>query len=139
MNIISLKNITKQFGKKVILKDFNLDIGKGEFLSIMGSSGSGKSTLLNMIGLLETPDFGEIKIIDYVKHKFNSKEGIYLLRNEISYLFQNYGLVDSRTVNYNLKMATHFLKLSNNEEKEKIKNALLKVGLKAIQNEKSIF
>lgn len=107
MNIISLKNMTKQFSKKVILKDFNLDIGKGEFVSIMGSSGSGKSTLLNMIGLLETPDFGEIKITDYVNPKFNSKEGIYLLRNEISYLFQNYGLVDSRTVNYNLKMTTN--------------------------------
>jgi putative ABC transport system ATP-binding protein len=136
MNIISLENITKQFSKKTVLKNFNLNIQKGEFVSIMGPSGSGKSTLLNMIGLLETPTFGEIKILDYVNPKFNSKEGIYLLRNEISYLFQNYGLVDSRTVNYNLKMATHFLKLSANEEKERIKNALSKVDLKDIQNEK---
>ncbi|MCD3217329.1 MULTISPECIES: putative bacteriocin export ABC transporter [Clostridium] len=136
MNAISLKNITKKFGNKVIFKNFNLNIKKGDFVSIMGPSGTGKSTLLNMIGLLESKDSGDIKILDYLNPKFNSKEGVYLLRKEISYLFQNYGLVENKTVNYNLKMATHFLKLSKNEENKKIKDALSKVGLENIENEK---
>lgn len=136
MNAISLKNITKKFGNKVIFKNFNLNIKKGDFVSIMGPSGTGKSTLLNIIGLLESKDSGDIKILDYLNPKFNSKEGVYLLRKEISYLFQNYGLVENKTVNYNLKMATHFLKLSKNEENKKIKDALSKVGLENIENEK---
>ena len=136
MDTISLKNITKKFGNKVIFKNFNLNIKKGDFVSIMGPSGTGKSTLLNIIGLLESKDSGDIKILDYLNPKFNSKEGVYLLRKEISYLFQNYGLVENKTVNYNLKMATHFLKLSKNEENKKIKDALSKVGLENIENEK---
>ncbi|EGO88877.1 putative bacteriocin export ABC transporter [Clostridium botulinum C] len=136
MDTISLKNITKKFGNKVIFKNFNLNIKKGDFVSIMGPSGTGKSTLLNIIGLLESKDSGYIKILDYLNPKFNSKEGVYLLRKEISYLFQNYGLVENKTVNYNLKMATHFLKLSKNEENKKIKDALSKVGLENIENEK---
>lgn len=136
MTIISLKNISKTFNKKIIFKDFSLDIEKGEFLSIMGPSGSGKSTLLNIIGLLEKPDSGSIKILDYVNPKFNSSTGTKLLRNEISYLFQNYGLVDSETVKYNLNMATRFLKLNRSEENTKIKDALSKVGLENIENEK---
>lgn len=136
MDTISLKNITKKFGNKVIFKNFNLNIKKGDFVSIMGPSGIGKSTLLNMIGLLESKDSGDIKILDYLNPKFNSKEGVSLLRKEISYLFQNYGLVENKTVNYNLKMATHFLKLSKNEENKKIKDALSKVGLENIENEK---
>lgn len=136
MNIISLKNISKKFGRKSIFKDFNLDIEKGDFVSIMGPSGSGKSTLLNMIGLLESPDHGDIKIMEHLNPKFSSKQGILLLRNEISYLFQNYGLVSHETVAYNLKMATKFLNLSENKENDKIRDALLKVGLGDIQKEK---
>ncbi|SFU84711.1 putative ABC transport system ATP-binding protein [Clostridium sp. DSM 8431] len=136
MNIISLNNITKTFDKKIIFKNFNLNIEKGEFVSIMGPSGSGKSTLLNIIGLLEKPDSGSVQILDHINPKFNSHIGTKLLRKEISYLFQNYGLVESKSVRYNLKMATYFLNLSKTEENERIKDALNRVGLKNIEDEK---
>ena len=59
MSYIELKNIEKSYGKKIVLKNFNLSVERGEFVGIQGESGKGKSTLLNIIGLLE-PCEGEI-------------------------------------------------------------------------------
>lgn len=58
--LIQIKNMTKSFDKQVILKDINLEIYKGEVVSILGPSGCGKSTLLRSMNLLEKPDCGEI-------------------------------------------------------------------------------
>ncbi len=58
--IIDIKNIRKQFGNNIVLRDVNFSVRKGEIISIIGSSGSGKSTLLRCINLLEKPDGGEI-------------------------------------------------------------------------------
>lgn len=57
---ITLSNIRKKFGNKILFQDFSLKIERGEFLAIMGESGAGKTTLLNMMGLLEKPDSGTI-------------------------------------------------------------------------------
>lgn len=129
MSIIELKNINKTFGERIIFDDFSLKIEKGEFLSVMGNSGSGKTTLLNIIGMLETANQGEIELLGYKNPKFESPTGVKLLRNSISYLFQNYGLVESENVIYNLKISTRFLKLTKKQEEEKINEALEKVGL----------
>lgn len=136
MAIISLNNISKNFGDKIIFNNFNLNIENGEFVTIMGASGSGKSTLLNMIGLLEKQNSGDIIIKKSLNPNLNSREGILLLRNDISYLFQNYGLIESKTVYYNLKIATRFLNYNKNTEKEKIRTALSKVGLENIETKK---
>lgn len=136
MVVISLKNICKSFGNKVIFDNFNLNVEEGEFLCITGVSGKGKTTLLNIIGLLEKPDSGSINIMGYDNPEIDSKSGIKLLRSNISYLFQNYGLVDNETVEYNLKIATRFLKLSKNDEKKKIEEALNTVGLSGYEKNK---
>ncbi len=136
MAVISLKNICKSFGNKVIFDNFNLNVEEGEFLCITGVSGKGKTTLLNIIGLLEKPDSGSINIMGYNNPEIDSKSGIKLLRSNISYLFQNYGLVDNETVEYNLKIATRFLKLSKNDEKKKIEEALNTVGLSGYEKNK---
>lgn len=136
MAVISLKNICKSFGNKVIFDNFNLNVEEGEFLCITGVSGKGKTTLLNIIGLLEKPDSGSINIMGYDNPEIDSKSGIKLLRSNISYLFQNYGLVDNETVEYNLKIATRFLKLSKNDEKNKIEEALNTVGLSGYEKNK---
>lgn len=136
MAVISLKNICKSFGNKVIFDNFNLNVEEGEFLCITGVSGKGKTTLLNIIGLLEKPDSGSINIMGYDNPEIDSKSGIKLLRSNISYLFQNYGLVDNETVEYNLKIATRFLKLSKNDEKKKIEEALNTVGLSGYEKNK---
>ncbi|HHZ06334.1 MAG TPA: putative bacteriocin export ABC transporter [Clostridiales bacterium] len=136
MSIISLNDICKKFDENIIFDNFNLEIEQGEFVSIMGKSGKGKTTLLNIIGLLEKSDSGDLKILDVKNPTFQSAKGIKLLRYHISYLFQNYGLVESGTVKYNLKMATHYLKYNKTEEEQKIDEALETVGLSGFKNKK---
>lgn len=136
MGIIELKNICKKFDNKIIFDNYSLTVEEGEFVSIMGKSGKGKTTLLNIIGMLENPDEGSIKICGVENPHFNSQKGIKLLRNDISYLFQNYGLIDAETVEYNLKVAVKFLKLSNKEKQDKIKAVLEKVGLNGFEKKK---
>lgn len=136
MSIISLKNINKKFGDHIIFEDYNLEIEKGEFVSIMGKSGQGKTTLLNMIGLLEKPDYGDIEICGAKNPKFDSHNGMMLLRKHISYLFQNYGLIDTETVDYNLGLVLKFSGYSKSEANEKISETLEKVGLKGFEKKK---
>lgn len=136
MSIISLNNIDKSFDKHVIFKNFNLEVDQGDYIAIMGESGKGKTTLLNIIGLLEKPDKGDVVIKGIKNPKFGSRSGIHLLRNDISYLFQNFGLMDSDTVKNNLKVSTHFKKLKRSEENQAIQNALQSVGLEGFESQK---
>lgn len=136
MSVISLKNINKSFGDHVIFKDYSLDIEQGDYLAIMGESGKGKTTLLNIIGLLEKPDNGTLKIKEIENPRFGSKKGIKLLRNNISYLFQNFGLMDSETVKENLKVSTRFKNLKKSEENQKISEVLKQVGLEGFEKRK---
>lgn len=128
MNAVSLKNISKKFGMKEIFSNFSMDIDEGDFICITGKSGAGKSTLLNIIGMLDVPDSGDVVIKSRVNPKFNSKSGRGLLRDEIFYVFQNYGLVEDRTVKYNLEMSAEFSKKKSEDYYIK---ALEKVGLSA--------
>lgn len=99
---IILSGITKKYGDRVLFQDFSLKVEKGEFLSITGESGAGKTTLLNMMGLLEQPDRGNIILFGRRNLKFSSRQAVELRRHKISYLFQNYGLIDTETVMDNL-------------------------------------
>lgn len=136
MSIVKLTNVNKKFGNKVLFDNFNLQVEEGEFIVVMGASGSGKSTLLNIIGMLEKADSGEIEIDGVKNPKFNSNSGVMLLRKTISYLFQNYGLIDSETVEFNLKTATKFLGYNSAEEKTKMEEALKLVGLAGFEKKK---
>lgn len=129
--IVECLNINKKFGNQVVFNDFNLSIKKEKCLVIKGESGSGKSTLLNMIGLLDMPNSGQIKIFDDLNIKPFSKKAESLLRDKIGYLFQNFALVDNMTVFENLELA-----LKNTKTKNKynlINDALKKVGLEGYE------
>ena len=72
--MIRLENVCKNFGDLQVLKNVNLEVKKGEFLSIMGPSGCGKSTLLNIIGLLDNPSSGTIEINGIPTEKMKDKQ-----------------------------------------------------------------
>ncbi|MCY8515927.1 ABC transporter ATP-binding protein, partial [Bacillus atrophaeus] len=105
-NIMEVRDLNKSFtvGKEKIdiLKNIQFQIKKGEFVSIMGPSGSGKSTLLYMLGALETPSSGIIRIDDMELHQLNDKKESRLRRRKIGFVFQFYNLVPNLTVEENI-------------------------------------
>lgn len=105
MSLIQLRNIKKKFKDKIIFDNFNLDIDKGDFVVIIGKSGSGKSTLLNLLGLLDSPDSGSVTIANESNIRPFSTKAQKLLQHQIGYLFQNFALIDDKTVLANLKIA----------------------------------
>ena len=136
MTAITLSNINKRFGEKVLFRDYSLHIEAGEFVAIKGESGAGKTTLLNIIGLLETPDSGSVTLCGARNPSFSSRAAVHLRRHKLSYLFQNYGLVDTDTVEANMKLATRFGKAKGKAEKERIADALAQVGLSGYERRK---
>ncbi|MBZ9693431.1 ABC transporter ATP-binding protein [Clostridium sp. M14] len=136
MSIIEIKNLCKNYGRKPILDNFSLSIEQGDFVAIMGESGKGKSTLLNIIGLLENYNSGTI-IIDGEKNiKPNSLKSTKILRNKLSYLFQNFALIENESVNYNLQLALKYVDKPKKEKQHMIDSALTKVGLKGYEKYK---
>jgi len=134
--VIKLNNVSKKFGDHVIFDNYCLEISKGDFVAITGPSGKGKTTLLNMIGLLEKHDSGCITVNGHNNPKFGSREGILLLRNEISYIFQNFGLIENKTVYYNMAIASRFSGLGSGQERKKIAEALEQVGIAGFEKKK---
>ncbi len=127
--MIKIDNLNKKYEDKIIFENLKLNIEKGSFVCITGDSGSGKSTLLNIIGLLDNQYDGQI-FIDQEKVKKNTAYNIKkYMRYKISYLFQNYALVENKTVFYNLNIAMSYLKITKKQKKNKMNEALQKVGL----------
>jgi putative ABC transport system ATP-binding protein len=102
MAICELNHIHKSFGDKVIFEDYSLRVNHGDFLCISGNSGAGKSTLLNIMGLLERPDSGTVHVFGEQDVKPNTRTANKMLRHKIGFLFQNFGLIDDKSVSYNL-------------------------------------
>lgn len=136
MILVELDNINKSFGTQEVIKNFSLQICKGDYISITGPSGKGKTTLLNIIGMLDKPDTGDIYIFDCKNPDFMSSKSRKIRRKHMSYLFQNYGLMDSNTVAENLSLVTKFKGVSKKKQTQDIGNALKKVGLKGYENRK---
>lgn len=131
-SLIKLDKISKSYESKSIFKDFSFEVSKNEKILIMGPSGAGKSTLLNILGTLEKVDKGQTTHFSYPNIRPQSKESIILLREKISYLFQNYALIDNETVEKNLELALKFTKDKN--KNQAIDDALKKVGLKGYRD-----
>lgn len=132
--IIRLKNIDKSFGSLKILRNLSLDIHKNQMTVIYGPSGCGKSTLLNLIGLLDTADKGDLYMFDKQVPKPFSKQAQKLLSESIGYLFQNFALIEHKSVEYNLALAIP--KSKAEFRASTISKALEDVGLKGFENKK---
>lgn len=126
--LLQLKNIFKWVnsgGQRVfLLKDINLNIEEGEFISVMGPSGSGKSTLLNVIGMLDNFDEGEYNFMDESVHTLKEKYRANLYKQYIGFVFQAYHLIDELTVYENLEMPLLYKKISGSERKALVADML---------------
>lgn len=136
MEILSVKNIEKIIGQEKILKNVNLSVNKGEFLSIIGPSGSGKSTLLYILGLLDSPTSGEV-VVEGSPVSFKDKNKLATLRNKkFGFVFQFHYLVNELTLEENVMVPMLKAKVDKKVAKEKANVLLEKLGLKGKENRK---
>ena len=133
-NIISVKNLTKSYksgeSELFVLKNLELSVPRGQFLSITGRSGSGKSTLLYQLGLLDKPNSGEIEIDGLNISKLENGDRTKFRLNELGYVFQDYALIPELTSLENVLLPLLMQGLSHQEAKKKAFQSLDKIGLK---------
>ena len=98
-----------------VLRDLNIDIEEGEFLSIMGPSGAGKSSLLHVLGMHDHGWTGEYFFNDSAVHRLKAKERAALRNEQIGFVFQSYHLLDDLTVYENLEIPLSYRKVGKNE------------------------
>jgi len=117
--MISLKHINRIYplkgGPFYALRDINLEIAAGEFVSIMGPSGSGKSTLLHILGLHDAGWEGEYRFLETAVHSLNRAQRAELQKKNIGFIFQNYHLLDDLTVYENLDIPLSYRNVSKKE------------------------
>lgn len=123
--MIRFENITKQYNQKTVIRDFNLDIEKGQLVVFIGPSGCGKTTLLKMINRLLEPTSGKI----YVNEKDISKQDPIELRRNIGYVIQSTGLFPHMTIKENLELIPKLKGEDSDSIKRKTNDLLELVGL----------
>ncbi|QWA13549.1 ABC transporter ATP-binding protein [Sodalis ligni] len=126
---VSFKNIQKTYdGDKLVVKNLNLDIAEGEFLTLLGPSGSGKTTSLMMLAGFENPTQGEIFLRDQPLHHLPPHQ------RDIGMVFQNYALFPHMTVAENLAFPLSIRRLNRSDIKEKVDRVLDRVKLTDLAN-----
>jgi len=135
LDIVETKALTKDFhlGKTLIhaLKDVDFAVSKREFLAIAGPSGSGKSTLLNLIGCIDLPTSGKIKIDGIDVSGLSSDELADLRATKIGFIFQMFNLIPVLSAFENIEYPLLRKKIKHHVRKEKVMNALKNVGLES--------
>lgn len=123
--MIKIKNVSKIFNGKKVLKNINLEIKSGEFVVLIGQSGSGKTTLLKLINKLIKPTSGEI----FIGEEDISKRNSISLRREIGYVIQKEGLMPHMNIGENIELIPKLLKWNKSEMENRSKELLNLVGL----------
>jgi len=126
--MIELQHISKWISiggiRTFILKDVNLTIKEGEFISIMGPSGSGKSTLLNILGMLDEQSEGEYFFMDNPVHTLKEKQRSQLYKQYIGFVFQAYHLIDELTVYENIETPLIYQNIKSSERQAIVSDTL---------------
>lgn len=125
--ILSLENIEKSFDGEKVLKNISLDIGRGEFVTLLGSSGCGKTTTIRIVAGLLTPDSGKVVL--------NGKDITMLApeKRDVNTVFQNYALFPHMNVEKNIGYGLKLKKMPANEIKAEVKKALSLVQLEGFE------
>jgi putative ABC transport system ATP-binding protein len=132
--MIKLSNIKKAYNmgsnRLEVLKGIDIEIEKGEFVSIMGSSGSGKSTLLNILGILDTYDSGEYMLDNVLIKNLNQTKAAQYRNLFLGFVFQQFNLLPFKTAAENVALPLYYQKVGRKERLDKSIEFLDKVGLK---------
>lgn len=132
MNVIETKNLNKVYEGVVpvyAVNDVNLEIENGEFTAIVGPSGSGKTTLLNMLGGLDKPSSGSIKVKEYELSGMSDNELIDFRLKHIGFVFQSYNLIPVLTAKENTEFIMLMQKQPKEARDERVTSLLNEVGL----------
>ena len=133
MSIINLQGITKIYRTKevetVALENVNLEVERGDFLSVMGPSGCGKSTMLNIMGLLDVASEGKVLINGTETNNMKDKEMAEFRNKTLGFVFQSFHLINSLNVLDNVELPLLYRKSGENSRREMAKQVLEKVGL----------
>ncbi|WP_134089750.1 ABC transporter ATP-binding protein [Olivibacter sp. XZL3] len=131
--MIQLSNIFKWYNvggnRSFVLKDVNLTINEGEFVSIMGPSGSGKSTLLHVLGLLDEPNEGSYQFLGEEVLRLKEKQRAALYKEHIGFVFQAYHLIDELTVYENIETPLIYKNLKGSERKAIVADLIDRFGI----------
>ncbi len=126
--MIQLRSVEKAVGtgaaKLFILRRIHLEVGEGEFITIMGPSGAGKSTLLSILGMLDTSWAGEYHLYEHAVHKLGPRERIELGKRHMGFVFQQYHLLDDLTVAENLDIPLSYRNIPRKEREAVVADAL---------------
>ena len=131
--MLKLRNITKYYStgfvKTFVLRDIDLEVKEGDFLTIMGPSGAGKSTLLHILGMLDTPSSGEYFFYDREIHRLSERQRSDIHKNHVGFVFQSYHLIDDLTVYENLETPLLYKKVKGSERKSRVCDMLDKFNI----------
>ncbi len=131
--MIQLKNIEKCYetraGKNYVLRQINLDIAEGDFVTFMGPSAAGKTTLLNILGMLDGDWEGEYYLHDHAVHELKPKERLALNKQYIGFVFQNFNLLDTLTVYENLDVPLSYRNIKGSERASIVCDTLDRFGI----------
>ena len=126
--IVKLENFCKSYGKREIIKDLNLEVYEGEFLTLLGSSGCGKTTILRSIAGIDNVTSGKIYLDG------DDVTNLDATKREVNTIFQNYALFPHMTVEENIGFGLKMKGVDKNKIKKRVKDMLELVRLKGYEN-----
>ena len=134
--MIKIEHLEKSFGERTVFQDTNLQFAAGKVYALIGNSGCGKTTLLNILAKLEPYDKGSIS---YRGQELKQIKSHHFFKNELGYLFQNFGLLENETVAANLELGLIGQKWTKQEKKQREEEVLEKVGLDYLALDQKIY
>ena len=122
--MMEISNVWKSYGATYVLKGINLLAEKGDFIVIRGKSGVGKTTLLKIMGLLESPDRGEVKILGKTTSMLSDEEKSRMRLHTVSFIFQFFNLIPTLTVLENIELPLALAGVNKNERTKRARELL---------------